>query len=455
MTIKDVCEGIWAIEKEHDLFQKRIQKTYFWKLIRMGVFVELTKALGVFSDPHDALSRRTMMRRLPLLLLQNVLHGTSRRRRMPDCLVFENPRQVLLDGKLTDPYTYWLCDKLRETGQVFEVVETAYQGKYQHAATTERSYLDYLNLAGIIWSKLKKPIRFTAEEEDLLRRIEAAIESRFSVQLGIQQATRYGISSFERQLAYYDRLFSKRRPKHVYIVCSYGKEALVEACKRNLVECTEIQHGVMGRYHLGYSFPNNQEIPYFPERMLLFSRYWHESTPIPLGPQRVDYVGNPYMRKRLDAYHIIRKKDGMILFISQGTIGSRLSDIAVGLAERNPSLSIVYKLHPGEFLRWKDAYPALKAARDQNRISVVDGKTPDLYSLMAEACVAVGVNSTALYEALTMHCAVVVIKLPGFEYMEGLAAKGHVAMSAPGEDLAARIRDVLSAENDTIAPEFW
>jgi hypothetical protein len=225
------------------------------------------------------------------------------------------------------------------------------------------------------------------------------------------------------------------------LVCSYGKEALIAACKNNNVKCIEIQHGTISKYHLGYSFPNNKEVPYFPDEMYMFGKYWYESTPVPLTEEKITYYGYPYMEERIKEYKNNKKKKNQILFISQGTIGNKLSETAYEFAKDNKEYNIIYKLHPGEYNRWRNDYDNLIKAEKLDNFKVIDNNKINLYKLLSESEFLIGVYSTAIYEGLIMDCKLILINLPGIDYMDYLIATQKIKIAYSCKDIKKIIKE--------------
>ena len=114
----------------------------------------------------------------------------------------------------------------------------------------------------------------------------------------------------------------------------------------------------------------------------------------------------------------------IILFISQGTIGKELSKFATdlrGMLEVE-KYEIIYKLHPGEYDRWKAEYPWLI----NKGILVVDQNIHDMHYYFSQADIQVGIYSTALYEGLAYHLRTYVLPLYGHHYLEELVELGIV-----------------------------
>ncbi|MFW6008570.1 MAG: hypothetical protein ACOCP8_04815, partial [archaeon] len=113
----------------------------------------------------------------------------------------------------------------------------------------------------------------------------------------------------------------------------------------------------------------------------------------------------------------IRKNDKQIVIISQGSIGDKLAKVIFHNWDILKDFEILYKLHPGEFDKWKD-YPYLKKLNNRNNIEIY--KDADLYELLAESRYQIGVYSTAIYEGIAFKCKTLLANLPGIEYMEDL-----------------------------------
>jgi hypothetical protein len=126
-----------------------------------------------------------------------------------------------------------------------------------------------------------------------------------------------------------------------------------------------------------------------------------------------------------------------VIFLSQGESGERLSRIATEFAALEHDWSVVYKLHPGEYSRWREAYPWLEDAP----LRVVDGSEPPLYELFARSRAQVGAYSTALYEGLYFDLDTYVVDVPGIECVEGLLDSGGATLVRSTEALAERLRD--------------
>jgi hypothetical protein len=221
------------------------------------------------------------------------------------------------------------------------------------------------------------------------------------------------------------------------LICSYGKETFVEACKFLGIPVVELQHGVINKYHLGYSFPGTSRIKRtFPDYLFVFGDFWKQVAEYPIEKERIFSVGYPYLESEIKKYPAV-KKQNQILFISQGTIGREMSRFACELSEReNFPYSIAYKLHPGEYSRWRSEYPWLV----KPKVRVVDNDEFPLYRLFAESKIQIGVHSTAIFEGLKYGLRTFLLDLPGVEYMDYLIEKHVATMVTSVDDLIEKLQ---------------
>lgn len=431
LSVKKVCNKIWDIEEKYDLFNKKINDIYFWKLLRFSVFQKILKEKNIYGEAHTKVSQKFIdkLLYLPRALKNNHLHSALKRNSQKDFLIFEHPRKVKVNNQYIDKYTYEFVENLNKDR--YEIIDRKYNGKDYNKSTQNRSYLDTISFAFPYFKQLFiiNKLSLTTKEKNLIKKLEKSFEVEFNVKVDLLNLILERIRKFNARYIYYNKLLKKRKPKKVFLVVSYNMEALIAACKENNILTIEFQHGTMSKYHLGYSFPNSKNIPYFPNQIYLFGEYWADSTPLPLPKNDLINYGFPYLEKRLEEYKDYNKKDNQALFISQGTIGNKLTKIAYKFAKNNKKYNIVYKLHPGEYNRWKDDYPILNKAIKLSNFSVIASNNINLYELFSESEYQVGVYSTAIYEGLTLGCKTILIDLPGIEYMEYLIEQDIVKVA--------------------------
>ena len=192
------------------------------------------------------------------------------------------------------------------------------------------------------------------------------------------------------------------------------------------------------------SYPKGEPKTTFPDYLLKFGEFWTENVRFPIPNERVIPVGYPYLEGRLDAYDDVKRSD-QLLFISQGTIGHELSQFALAVHE-DPRIDheVVYKLHPGEYDRWRDEYPHLAGAD----VRVIDEPEPLLYQLFVESSAQIGVGSTAVYEGLCFDLETFVFDTDGAEILRPLVEDGIATLIGSSDDLTDHLGTVAETHPD-------
>jgi hypothetical protein len=246
---------------------------------------------------------------------------------------------------------------------------------------------------------------------------EQALRDEFGVDIDVADLAAGQALVRATRLPLWRRLIRRLDPEIAVVLVGYMRETFVEACQMEGVPVVELQHGVVYPEHVGYAYPTT-EPSVFPDYFLTFGEFWNDAASYPLHPEQIRSVGYPYLERRTMELDDI-DATGEVVFISQGTIGADLSRVALETAERLDR-DVVYKLHPGEQDRWKRDYPWLSGSE----VRVVDGSDVALYDLLNRATAVVGVNSTALYEALAFDADVYVLPFTGVSAMERLVDAG-------------------------------
>lgn len=427
LSIKDICERIFALEAEHGLLDLQVDGVKVWQFKRMHIYYRIVQACGVIKDPHPI--QRDLMSVLKRRLnnaASILFHSPFSCREGVDALVFDHVRSKLIDGEPADIYTHFLLERLKKEGQRVMVIEGAWHGRHIRPASSERRHIEAINLRCFLDRMLG---RHRCSQEGL-RKIEwlnELIRRTFAIEVDLRPLLREAVTRFQSNARSYSQLLSRLQPKCIYFVVGYSHYApLVHAARSMGIKTVELQHGVISRYHLGYSFPGRPKLDYFADVMESWGSYWSEMPELPLPRERVVDNGFPYFHymRKLNAGVI--RKPGQLLVLSQTAIGHDLAREVVRAIERGGAggIKIVYKLHPGEFLNWRKN-PALVRLANMPNVEIID-RDCDLYRLFAESEYQTGVFSTAIFEGIQMGCKTVLFRLPGVEYMDNLASKGLV-----------------------------
>lgn len=428
-------ERLEAFERDMDLFSLTADEVPVWERIRFNTFREIRRQNGR-GQAHTGTGEglREHLRGI-YLWAKNTLFRNPFLASDHEFLFFGHPRR-----KLEDDGYWWdlYCDPIHVRDELDYVhIEPPHNLSHKTPARTPNlRYNELIQFTGTLQRRigLKHP-SIPDKVVTRLRNAESEIEDRFDADVDLVEDTEHVFHVRNTLLPLYKRLLDHLDPAVVVDVVSYGDETLIEACKHMGIPTVELQHGVIYDHHYGYSYPENETKVMFPDYLLTFGEFWAENTRFPIPDDRVIPVGYPYLEDRLDAYDDVDQREQM-LFISQGTIGHELSAFALAV-DKDPRIDhdVVYKLHPGEYDRWRDDYPKLA---DSN-VTVVDKPEPPLYRLFAESSVQVGVGSTAVYEGLCFDLETFVFDIDDADVLRPLITDGAATLVEDVEDLAVGI----------------
>lgn len=440
-TVSEVLDRLVSLERRIALCGMRIGGFPFWDALRMKFFYYVTESLGIYGKAQryrrpgirDYLGYVNFDLRSFLRLLRNLptrsrvmFLANARRKRDPG------------NGNWIDPVTDPVIERLSVPPVV---LETRIGGIHSlPVGTRNLHYYDFLLYLGGVLQIVFRLFLFPSDAElRMLRGIEAEILKTFGVRYPLERAVRDAAAWRWALVPLYSWLLRRSRVTTLVMVCSYGKEAWIEACARCGVRTIELQHGTITRYHPGYHYPEGTDKRLAPDEFWGFGEYWTRTVRLPSRTKPRPGFGFPYLENAIRDLDIPREDD-LLLVVSQGTIGGRLSRLVVDAIDSLPgNVRILYKLHPGERLSWRTVYPWL--AEQTSRIEVIEGDSPDLYELMARSRWQLGVNSTALFEGMRLGCRTVLVDLPGIEYMEDLKSSGQVLMIQTASDLPSALNE--------------
>lgn len=437
MTFLEAYEKFRSIETRHDLFNLRIQGVFMWDYMRFPIWQEILRSCGLAGVAHlqksnsryakftksKNISKYTILRNPMLIGKCDYLFlapGASRRKKEGV-------------GKLVDIYCDPIIDHLGADNCLLIEPPMSDGAHHKRNKTKRWASTAIVDLALIAASRTgRNKLELKNEEERTLEELEFSIRNEFNLAtIELKPLFLNQLAARKIALPIIKRWLNKLQPRAVFIVCSYyGREIYIEACRELAIPIIELQHGTISPYHLGYSYPEGTQKVLAPDYFFSFGRYWEESVNLPMKSEHVRTLGYPYMDATLPRAVGAKKKQ--IVFISQGTIGLKLSHFAVRLKQFIPSdWKIIVKLHPGEIPDWASHYPELAASE----IEVIAKNGRCLYELLAESSVQIGVYSTAIYEGLALECKTYLVNLDLVEYMQPLLDRCYCTLVDEPEEI--------------------
>lgn len=439
---ESVVAEILDLESEEGFFDVAVRGTPVWERLRSLLPRKILRDRGVVGQAHGSGDRNTHRSgskwhgyaEIVAEAAGNIVRNNPYRLDEHDLFIWGHQRRKQLeDGYWWDIYTDPLHQELNLDYVQFE---KDHNGQHLRPAKTSNLYsIEPLKNYAKVLRKLGYGPDIRRQELEPVREIERKVQSTFGFDLDYAdgRARKFEIEFALRRV--YRAYLEQVDPELVVVVVSYGKEPFILECKEMGIPVAELQHGVIHPQHLGYTYPGDRTKEAFPDYLLVWGEFWRECTEFPIPDERVIPVGYPYLDRQTAQYADVESED-KLLFISQGTIGEQLSNLALEVAD-HPEIDyeVVYKLHPGEYGRWREEYPWLVDAD----FRVVDSSEPPLYQLFAESSAQVGVGSTAVYEGLAFDLETFVYDCPGAHVLQPLVEEGTAELVGSAADIAATL----------------
>ncbi len=297
----------------------------------------------------------------------------------------------------------------------------------------------------LLYQKICKPV----EEIGMIYQVECDLEQ-------ILDRILCGYYVYQVKKKEFGKILDRVNPKVILEVVGYNIDCMIinELAAERHIPTIELQHGVTGETHAAYNYYPGTYVAQFPQYFFAFSRFWIDTARYPITEDRLKEIGFPHLD---EAARKAKKKVGkkfprQIIFISQPKIGEVLSEVAADLKELidDSQYHIVFKLHPGEYERWRERYLRLAASG----IEVIDNNKVDLYELFAASTYQIGgYSSTATFEGLEFDLKTYIMREGAYPAVRALCEKGLAKFFDSAQDLHRLLLEDQAKE----APEinFW
>lgn len=457
MTNLEFTKKFNDMERDNGLFELTFDNIYIWKQIRIHLFNELRTKIFKLGSPHPNQEKsNNFSDKIKELILRKRFSGFKYKGKSEN-IVIRHRRRILVDKKYIEVNTEYLKDVIKDLADDnTEYIEYHFAYKFRNIdGSTKIVSTNPIFVA--IYKAYFRVLRYR-EITKLSDCLQSIFEGTFNIRIDVRKMIIDNLAWFNEGYRVYKKYFKLKAPKKVYLVCSYGKEYIIKAAHDIGAEILEIQHGIIGPDHMGYSFPYNNEIPYFPDKVYVYGDYWKDIVHFPVCRDNIISIGNPYYLREIKKHENIKKKENQILFISSGEYGKNLAEIAIHLLEINHNVIIIFKLHPSEFGVWKEKYEIFGNVSGNsnlsNRIEVVEDEIP-LYNLFASSKYIAGVNSTAIFESLFFNPILVLFNIASLENMKILIDKYNVPVLNSAKDLDEYIEHNWNSSNKIDSNYFY
>ena len=398
MNVKKLVDCIQKFEIENHLYSED-PLSKVWKSVRTSTYYSLQQDLGIFSDVKPRNSFKNKITSVLLVLFNSVFNRPKISSSYKQ-LVIQHPRTKRKGSLGIDPYSFKFTRDIAASTLFLSRSSLGEKNKELKDATAS---IDCLLLFKFLKRKNIKKNQLEAAEKLMVQ-----LCSALDVNVGkYQKKFLSAIGDFLVEEAYFSRLLKNTNIETVYLVDHYSKNvALISACKKLDIRVVEFQHGIISKYHLGYSVLKPElEWACYPDLFLAWGEHWLNNTELPNSVD-ISYISPAYLNEKKTV-----KKKNQLVIVSQSVIGKKIADFVVQNIDMTAFESLIFKLHPSEV----DLLPYYQKVFENSPVSV---STEDIYPLLNESKSVLGVFSTVMLEAVDFACDVFYIDLPGSEYIQ-------------------------------------
>lgn len=391
----NLTEMFLNFEEERQLFSRSIHNIKYWQMIRFELFEEVQKEKLNHGDHHPDLQKNKKASvKSALQLLKNSVGYSN--------------NWSTIKGKIL------LSAACRKRSCQSELLLKMYKGdmvfldrpyNFGHLLRNEKYdfvYPDLIELirgGAIVFSNRLPFIKKRVREE--IRDWVADLNNTFQTSIDLDficGRVTYSIVSFIILNRYFYKHLKKNKPRLILITPYYENFnlALIHTAKRMGIKTVELQHGYISKDHLAYNYKTLHN-EYLPDAFIMFGEYWRDAILFP-DKKRIYIGGSIELEQELK----LQKKDEsqepdnqVFMVVSQAAYADVLYPFAVELADllekQGRPYKIIYKLHPSEGISWKELHPDYQDSR-------IVFSCDNIYNVINEASVQIGINSTAIFE---------------------------------------------------------
>lgn len=432
-TTADVQKALSRIEHDLLLFDFEIEDIKVWLALRLHIYYEICESIGILDTPHKRKLTTREKLLLPFITTFNSIFRNPFFAKKSRYLLIPHNRKVKTKSGLVDIYT---DDLEKYFGDDLVVIEKHDGISHQRSLGGRRFAYDFISLCSIIGSRFRR-LRNDSHRV-LISQIESRIENEFKIQLPLQSKFENYVSKHKYELWILKKLLCIKDIKEVFLVVSYGNPPLLDACRQLHITATEIQHGVINQFHLGYDFGERADSfyhPYMPNKLVLWDGMWRHAASFSKSIEEIEVKEPSYFKLQRQSVQHVQEKDNQILVISQGVNGRQQASLVAKNVSNLSNYEIIFKLHPSEYKRWT-GYSELVAIANLPNVTIIESSEENLYALIKSSRYVIGVFSTALFEAIGLEKKVFVWELPGHEYMQASIASGNAILVSVEESLS-------------------
>lgn len=430
-------EKIRQFEVRNALLEFKLGRWSIWPVLRFTVYSQLDSLQGkkaIIANPLSVSNR-----------LRIALHDAGVAAVLPRSdiitLVQSSNRSEEVDGKFKDIYFDDLLIQAGSFVKIENLVNRHFLPHSKAAVIPSQLTTTIFQLGVATMLRMSRP---AATKQNVHR-----LSQLITKELGLSEFTQARISTqlanFYWSKQIYKLFFQRIRPRYLLLTTAYRYYAPVAAAKELGIQVIEFQHGLVDRYHNGYSWSENA-VPYkgsmpIPDKLFLYGDYWKDelsmrgfwdSEVITVGSLRMDsFRQNARLREITDRTTLI--------VTTQNIDIQPLIDFFCRffeLARDRLDCRVIFKLHPGE----NDKSRYLSSFEGNPYVEVLLGnEKPSTYDLIANSDFHLSIYSTCHYESLALGVPTIILPFSNHQTVLHLCDSSSAYFVESPEELIALI----------------
>jgi hypothetical protein len=453
--VDSVRDKIELFEKNTNILDLNLMGVYVWQIGRFFQYNNIYNETGVLQNIFAGKKRAEKTSNLQSITPafrtfsyeSSPFSGDSGE---IDEFIIDNLRKIKYEDKYIDPNSQGYIDKLEENKSNYLVCEDDYLFQHFIKSSNKRKYLDGFKRFSEVYSLMKDfKINFSEKHLKRIDSISKEYMKIFNLRKTYNNNLKFWLRRYIYSYTYYYNIFHYLKPKTVTVVGPY-RSWIFKAAKDLNIYTKELQYAAIESNHPAYNF--NMKKDYLPDEIVLWGSYWIEE--LKERPYKFSLLQNDFIVNNVSL--IRNSKKGKFkydfVYLSQGTIGKRISDIAIKHKEEYPEDKILFRLHPHESL---DLYPDLKKVFKKGDIDISHLNDETLYQSIDKASIVLGVYSTSLIESYAAGKHVGILNLPGIFYMEKFIKKYNILVLDSEKDIKSFRKKLKAQENNNIVKELF
>ena len=413
----NVTEKFQQFESSSDLNKFTIDGFWYYPLVKMVLYFELTGQKGISNVENDRRSTgvRQILRQFILGIKWKFKSGQLHSVKY---LFVDNARtrRKAQADRYENIYIEPIMNAFNKDDQLLFEYPTPDFAHYPDSDTIDLYFPDWDIFKVFLSAKLKKKKWISAEAH--LTTLYELFEITFDADFLNDRLTKTFLF-----IKYFKRILKKVQPKIIILVDGYGYKqmALIYAAKELRIPTVELQHGLINMSHMAYMYSQVANRQLFADYLFTFGFYfndlvkkysvlWENDQLIPVGFPYIELAKDrpiklPERLQKLAASYRI------IYITSQWTVGNELRDFILQLsAKLDNDYRIFYKIHPGE----KNASEFYESFKSIKNIELISDKTVSSLEIMKVAAIHSTVYSTSYFESVFFELPNIFIKVPEY-----------------------------------------